>query len=549
MGAMGSATPSRQLQEVLKAVEALLRAGDLPKGAQMAHQAVMRGAAHPNLLILAGLHDVETGAPQRALTLASRAREMLPKSGEASLVIGLALAKLGRHREATQAFDESLRHQPRNADTHYNKGLSLEELHEWRQAETEYERAIALDAAHAVSLARLASLKLAQGDPDAARIHAERALKTKAGQPAATIVLAQLALSARDYGAVRNLVAAFSGDPDVSPVNLAIGENLLGDAMDAEGRPAEAFAHYRRCNQILKDYHRLEYEAPNVERGAARVGRIESYFRNADLARWRDCGAGEYRAPVKTHVFLVGFPRSGTTLLEQVLASHADIESLEERDCLAAAMSEFVLPPGGLDRLAALEGNALARFRDAYWVEAKAGGARLDRKVFLDKLPLNALNLGLIAKLFPNAKILLALRDPRDVVLSCFRRRFQMSPYMYEMLSLDTAAAFYAATIGLCDFVRQNLTLPTFVSRYEDLVGDFEGRTRALCDFLELPFDENMRAFAERTRGRIIKTPSQAQVARGLYTGGMAQWRAYESFLGPAMPALTPWLERLGYAP
>ncbi|MBV9991454.1 MAG: sulfotransferase [Alphaproteobacteria bacterium] len=542
-----AADSSRQLQEILKAVEALLRSGEVTRAAEVANQAVMRGAANPNLMILAALHNVENGAPGRALTLAARARELLPKSGEASQIMGLALAALGRPREAIEAFDESLKHQPRTANVHHHKGLALEELHEWHQAQAAYEAALKAEPMHAASLARLASLKLSEGDDDAARRHAERALGAKAGQPAASIVLAQLALNARDTAAVRDLVATFLSDPAVSPVNRAIGENLLGDALDAEGRPAEAFAHYRRCNDILKDHHRREYEAPGAERGTARARRIGAYFESADLARWRDCDAGRTPAPVDAHVFLVGFPRSGTTLLEQVLASHGAIESLEERDCLAAAMSEFVLPPGGLERLAALDGDALERYREAYWREARAGGAALDRPVFLDKLPLNALNLGVIAKLFPRAKILLALRDPRDVVLSCFRRRFEMSPYMYEMLSLDSAASFYAATIGFCDFVQANLTLPVFASRYEELVGDFEGRTRALCAFLGLAFDESMRAFAERTRGRMIRTPSKAQVARGLYTGGMQQWRAYEQFLAPAMPALGPWIEKLGY--
>jgi len=153
----------------------------------------------------------------------------------------------------------------------------------------------------------------------------------------------------------------------------------------------------------------------------------------------------------------------------------------------------------------------------------------------------------MIAKFFPSAKILLALRDPRDVILSCFRRRFRMSPSMYELLALDTAAQYYAATMEICDFARREFTLANFVSRYEDLVGEFEPSVRALCAFLGIEFDEAMRDFAQKARGRMIRTPSSAQVARGLYRSGMEQWRSYAKNLAPAMPVLAPWIGKLGY--
>ena len=158
---------------------------------------------------------------------------------------------------------------------------------------------------------------------------------------------------------------------------------------------------------------------------------------------------------MKQHVFLVGFPRSGTTLLGQVLASHPMIETMEEWSCLDDAHA-FVLEDGGLDRLAALDGAALDRYRAAYWKRVAESGATLSRSVILDKVPLNSVLLCLVAKLFPNAKILLALRDPRDVVLSCFRRQFGMNAQMYEFITLQGAAAYYDAVQRLCHIYREN---------------------------------------------------------------------------------------------
>ena len=140
---------------------------------------------------------------------------------------------------------------------------------------------------------------------------------------------------------------------------------------------------------------------------------------------------------VEGHVFLLGFPRSGTTLLEQVLASHPRVEALEERETLTDAMRAFLRharrppSPGGRPTSAELE-----PLRAAYWARVRAEGAQVAGKVFVDKHPLNTLKLPLIAKLFPEAKILFAQRDPRDVVLSCYRRRFAMSGSAYQLLTL-----------------------------------------------------------------------------------------------------------------
>jgi tetratricopeptide (TPR) repeat protein len=536
-----------QPAQILRQIETLLRAGSLPQAMRLAREATARGIVQHNVLVLAALYEIEAGAPANALEIATRARELKPRSGEGMLVLGIALAGVGRHRDAIAAYEESLRYQPGVANVHFNKGMCLEEIHEWTRAQREYERALDIDPRHAESLAHLASLAASQGDTRKARDYAQRALNLKPGQPAAAIALAQLDLNAGNFDAVRSGVAPLLGRPGISPINRALAEALSGDALDGAGKYAEAFAHYAQANAIFKDHHRREFEAPGAERALARARRIAAWLRGTDLARWRNCDAGSYRSPVHTHVFLVGFPRSGTTLLEQVLASHAGIEALEERDCLAAGMAEFILPPDGLDRLAALEGDSLSRFRDAYWAEARAGGARLDGQVFIDKLPLNALNLPMIAKFFPSAKVLLALRDPRDVILSCFRKRFRMSPSMYELLSLDTAAHYYAATMDICEISRREFTLATFESRYEDLVGEFEPRVRALCAFLGVEYDEAMRDFAERTRGRMIMTPSAAQVARGLYQSGKEQWRAYARNLAPVMAVLAPWIGKLGY--
>ncbi|MBU6296694.1 MAG: sulfotransferase, partial [Alphaproteobacteria bacterium] len=222
-------------------------------------------------------------------------------------------------------------------------------------------------------------------------------------------------------------------------------------------------------------------------------------------------------------------------------------ETMEERDCFTAAFDDFVMAEGGLDRLSKLSGDALDPWRKAYWTFAADCGFVPGSRVFIDKMPLNTVLLPLVAKLFPQAKILFALRDPRDVVLSCFRRRFGMSAQMYELLTLEGAARYYDAAMTLGEIYRGLFALDTHVLKYEDMVGDFEGETRKVCAFLGLEWDEGMRGFAEKTRARAVNTPSAAQVARGLYSQGAGQWRAYRRELEPVLPLLKPWCGKFGY--
>jgi hypothetical protein len=324
-------------------------------------------------------------------------------------------------------------------------------------------------------------------------------------------------------------------------VNRAYALSLAGDILDAQDRIPEAFAAYAASKAVQRDAYAPQMAG--LEGVAAREIRLADYFRRA--GSWRAVSRAD--AGSRTHVFLVGFPRSGTTLLEQVLAGHPDVTAMEERTCLMDSAHAFFGSDAGLDRLAGLPDEALAPWRDCYWKRVAEAGVAPSKPIFLDKMPLNAVFLPLIAKLFPGAKILFALRDPRDVVLSCFRRRFAMNAGMYEFTGLETTAAYYGAVMGLMDIYREKLALDLLEARHESLVADFEGEVRRICDFLGVEFREEMAGFARRAQAQNIDTPSSAQVARGLSAQGLAQWRRYTLQLEPVLAWLAPFVTRFGY--
>jgi hypothetical protein len=385
----------------------------------------------------------------------------------------------------------------------------------------------------------LALLAAQRGDAKAARELAMRALAINPREAVACIALAQAALGQKDIPAAEQAVAALAQNPDLGPINRAIGLSLAGDVLDAQDRTAEAFVAYKQSKAILRDAY--EPVVAGAESVRARELRLAAYFRRAPL--W--CGSAQ--PPTQRHVFLVGFPRSGTTLLEQVLASHPDVAAMQERTCLMDSAAEFFGSDAGLDRLAALSETELDGWRASYWRRVAETESPISKPVFVDKMPLNAVFLPLIAKLFPHAKILLALRDPRDVVLSCFRRRFAMNAGMYEFTAVDTTSAYYAAVMDLIGVYREKLALELCEARHESLIADFEGETQRLCDFIGLEYRAEMRGFAGRAQAQNIDTPSSAQVARGLSDSGVAQWRRYLPQLQPVLAVLAPFVARFGY--
>lgn len=233
-------------------------------------------------------------------------------------------------------------------------------------------------------------------------------------------------------------------------------------------------------------------------------------------------------------------------MLEKALAGHPGVATLEEVDHLAEAGEHLLGGDATLKELMSLTAAQADELRADYWraVEATVG-APLAGRILVDKMPLHTIALPLIARLFPDARILSALRDPRDVVLSCFRRRFQVNAAMYEFLTLEGAARCYDAVMTLATRYRALLPLEFREVRHEALVADFESELRRVLEFICADWNPAVLDFAERARLR-PRTPSDLQLVRGLNAEGIGQWRRYEPVLASARALLDPWVAHCG---
>jgi len=531
------------LERVLQAA----RTGDVGQAKRLAREALAAGVEHPVVLNLSALDHEEHGRLDAALADLCRASALAPADYSILNALGLCLVRAGRPEEAKARYLEALALRADFAPAWFNLGAALEQLGETARAADAYAKSAEFEPRNAQAWANLAWLAARRGDRTAAQAHAQRALDLRPGCPAAVLALAAVELDrpAQAEARLRGLLAR----ADLSGQERALGLSQLGDALDAQGRAPEAFNAYAAGNGLLRAEAAPRFEAPGRATIADALAWLTPWAEGLDPAAWRanrDAAAGF--GGEAGHVFLLGFPRSGTTLIESALAAHPGIVSLEERATLDAAVRDFMGGPAELSRLGALDGRALAPYREDYWRRVRELGAHPAGRIFIDKNPFNTLRLPLIARLFPRARLVFAVRDPRDVVLSCFRRRFNLNPSTYELLDLRRAAAFYDGAMAFATALRPKLGMAEHTLAYERLVADFEGEARAVCAFIGADWRPELADFAGRARRGEVASASAAQIARGLYADGAGQWRRYQDQLAPVLGVLAPWVSRLGYA-
>ena len=532
--------------EAVSKVAAAVAVSDVEGASRLAEQAIGLGYIHPALYNAQALWLERQGRDEDALALYLQARGLTPKDARLLNAIGLCLIRLSKLDEALAAFDEAIRTAPAYAPSHHRRGLALGLAGQWDLAQRAHARAAQLDPNMAEALASVAAVAARKGDERTARSQAERALRLEPDNATAHVALALIDLSQGEFGAAeRRLSAALEG-AQLMGHGRAVALGLLGDALDGLGNTSKAFEAYTQANLEQRKIH-ARFAG---RRKASEVVEQITTALSAGKENWQRATFGtETPGGPRVHGFLLGFPRSGTTLLEQALQSHGDIVTLEEHDLLADFAERYLSGGPGLDQLSMLEGHALGIARETYWQRLRDLGIDVEGKVFVDKHPFNTIKLPLIAKLFPDAKIILALRDPRDVVLSCFRRHLDIDQAKYELLALDGAARLYDSVMRLGELCRETLPLAILAHRYEDLVADFDRQTRAVCDFLGVTWQESMRNFATTAQALDSRHASAGQIRRGLYEEGAGQWRRYERELSPVLPVLQPWVKRFGYDP
>jgi tetratricopeptide (TPR) repeat protein len=505
---------------------------------------------------------------------------LYPNTFWATHELGLALLAKGAVAEAETHARNAVRIAPENPQSHNLLGMVLTEANRPQIGEFHYRRVIELSGRRdPIVLANLAWNLKNQGQmAESRRLYAEsaeaapevvptllgwarmeeadrnfaragelldRAERLRPDDP--SILLTRAVLNGRigDYAAALGVL-----DRVAERGAGGLGANELlekGRLLDRLGRYDEAFAAFTEGKRLCREKAGLVYQDEAARQLAEH---LKGFFTEARIRILPRAGV---RDDSLQPIFVLGFPRSGTTLVEQTLSAHPSIVAGDElpfiNEITQTMQRTFNSPLGYPEALAELwmgdRRHGLDELRDYYLERVRRQGvATADARWFTDKMPLNETHLGLIALLFPQAPLIHVLRHPLDVVLSVFSNN--LTHGFFCAYALDSAARHYRLVLDLVEHYRAEMTLRYLPIRYEDIVEEQPASVRRMLDFIGEPFDARCLAFHENRR--YARTASYAQVTEPLYDASRYRWRHYREQLAPAAEILRPAIERLGYA-
>ncbi|HSN17366.1 MAG TPA: sulfotransferase [Gammaproteobacteria bacterium] len=551
--------------------------GDVPRALQMLEDILHAHPGHSGALFMSGSLLLARGQAASALPRLTAAAQQLPDNGEVLQTLGDAYFQLERWQDAASIYGAALQAKRRNPGLLNNLGMALHELGDLDGAIVTYRDGLslapddadlhnnlanALNSRHDYAAAMAAYQRAAELNPDNPSIWSNLAMlyeQSNMLEEAQEAVgrglklmpdLAHLQLIAARYerrqgdlaAGVARLKAQLARG-DLSPKVRRTMEFELGRMYDAQGEVDSAYSHFLIGNRLTDEV--WPTQRASADEFMSELRRRKAFFDSGVALDWA-------ASPLETRggpVFLVGFARSGTTLLDTMLSAHPDVDVLEEQPMLNVVIAEIQRLTGSYpEGLAALDPAQIIKLRELYWRGAESRLSGTPRKLLLDKNPFASAHAGLIKFIFPSARFIFALRHPCDVVLSCFMQGFGDNPALGNFRDLQSGAELYRLVMDLWN-QSQRFGLDVHVTRYEALVDDKEGELRGLLEFLGLSWEEGMQDHTHqaRKRGRIY-TPSYHQVVRPVYRDALARWQRYRKYYGEALEILGPYVKDFDYS-
>jgi Flp pilus assembly protein TadD len=475
-----------------------------------------------------------------------------PEDSQARAWLGQALCSIGRQDEGVVHLRQAGKNFLAAARETKKLNLLLEvagQLQHWSDFPGALEllkEAVVLDPAEFRGFQMLA-VTYAQLNKKAEAIAAgEQALKLAPSNTMMQVFLGSLEADAgKSELAKARLEQVLSGQP--GPREAFRAHKELARVTDRLGQYAEVFPHLHLAGTLSRSLPEFAQQDAELIPNMVKVNQAE--FDRELLARW---AGAEFPPELPAPSFVIGFMRSGTTLTQEVLDVHPDVFVSDEVDFVTKMKRELhtIVKPGTTtaEKLALIDFSGVLHLREFYWksVRERFGDAIGERR-FIDKFTMNTVDLGLINCIFPDAKVVFVMRDPRDVCLSCFMQLMVPTPTTVQMLNWERTAAFYRQVMNWWMYLKGQMTLDFIEFRYEDVVADFESTYRRVFDFLGLTWDPAVVDFHEHAAKKFVASPSRAQVAQPLYASSVGKWQYFRAEFEPVKDILSPFLEAFGY--
>ena len=582
-------------QSTIKSLFELYRAGDYRALLERTRTLLEINPDELALHSLSGSACLELEEYDAAIRSYQAALSIKPDFTKIHNSLGIAFLRSGQLKEAAGSFHNAVRYDSQYAQAWFNLGIAYENRQRLPEAAGYYKKATLLNPVYYQAFSSLAKVLWELMEPAQVAEYFEKALAIKGDYLPAHLGLMRFFEQSNQHEQLREAV---------SRARNALGEHIMlrlyeGILADIEGNMKRRDRYWRilhrtggcpdkaqredaagpldpdLCDRLNDTVSAIQYAQGandlSQELSAAKgidktrflqfVENRRRYFTAENINRWPDFTSGDgLQVRPRTRdksfpgrespVFIVGFPRSGTTLVDTILRGHPSINVTEETDAVARMVNQLSgQSDERLENLANLSDSDVEGFRKTY-LGGLARHANPDdgNAVLVDRFALNIIYAGEIVRLFPQARFILLLRHPADCVLSCFMQTFYETSANASFFTLEDSAHLYDRVFGLWRQYTDILQLNVLQVKYEDLITDVEATCRQIMGFLEMPWHPGILEHERTARNRpLIGTASYNQVTRSLYTEAQGRWQRYHTEMQAVLPVLEPWIRYFDY--
>ncbi len=528
--------------------------------------------AHINL----GNTLIELGRAKDAVTCFKQATSLKPDFATTHFNLANTFQILGKFEQAVASYKQAIGLNPDHFEAYNNLGFTLSNLQRPEEAESCYKSAIALNPDYSEAYLNLGNLHYGMERLKEAVESYQKAIETKPNYAEPYLNLCELFEKTNRLDDVLKIAENGKGKVSdredeflffeasilfrqecyeragsiISKINLAALSNqrktaflkLKADWLHHQKDFDGAFNTFLAMNQNAKNSAKYRNSQPDQYYDSQKENVCE-------LARLQN--SSSFKGKIQTEsfqpTFLIGFPRSGTTLLDTILRSHSKIEVIEEQP-MVWAMSEKLGYSKSVSDIENIDEDLVMSLRQVYINELAKHVDLSGKSLVIDKLPLNILSIPLIKKVFPNAKFILVLRHPLDCILSCWMQNFNLNPAMANMVELNRIVDFYCIVMEMLKLCEQRYQMNICTIRYEDLVVNFDENISNLLAFFDLSWEREVKDYQKTALSRAkVNTPSYSQVVKPIYDSASYRWKKYEKQLLTYKPKLSFWAQSFGY--
>jgi tetratricopeptide (TPR) repeat protein len=552
--------------------------GQLEKASDLFKKAILINSNYAEAYSNLGNTFLEKGNLEAAIISYEKAISIEPNYAEANYNMGFALSSANKPKEAIDAYNKAISIKSNYPEAYSNLGNAYKEIGNIKEAINVYRKAISINPNYAQAYNNLGNVFQEQDKLELAMEAYKKAASLKLEYSEAWINGAEalekwnkldelddwLKQAHKNFKIVPSDISYFQSKflwrikerkealKLISTINFeTVSENRKQGFLNLKAKCFESSQNFSKAYDCFLEMNLLAkksdtYLNSNSDKFFANTKNQLEQLKLKVPSRATD---SEENSVSISPIFLVGFPRSGTTLMDTILRSHSKIEVLEEKPTVVTAKA--VLRKNGYNEIhnKVFSIDKLSEAKAAYIKEFRKHIKSSDtNSVYIDKLPLNLIETPLINQLFPSTKFILALRHPFDTILSCWMQDFEINAAMANMVDLDRIVDLYCIAMETFKICRSEYNLNVHTIRYEDLLDDLKGESSALLTFLDLTWEtkmEDYRATALK-RGR-INTPSYSQVSQPIYKEARYRWVNYKEYLEKYSDQIEPWIQEFGY--